>query len=153
MGAVPGISARNINRERKVNMRGYGRVFTRGKRWWIAYYVRQGGRSVEVRESAGDTQAKAGQVLRQWVREVGAHDLGLRSFRGPQQERVIVEALLRGVERDYQIQKRRSLPQFRSHLRHIRVFFGMDRAFEMTTACEHRSRTTARDRQPSPVGR
>lgn len=106
-------------------MRGYGRVFKRGKRWWIAYYVRKGGQSVEMREPGGDTEAEAHRVLRQRRREIGAHELGLRPFRGPQQERVTVEELLRSVERDYQ--------KLRSHLRHIRAFFGMDRALVVTT--------------------
>jgi integrase len=114
-------------------MRGDGRMFKRGKRWWIAYYVRKGGRSVEMRESAGDTEAEARRLLRQRLREVAAHELGLRPFQGPQQERVTVEDLLQDVERDYHIQKRRSLPQLRSHLRHIRAFFGMDRALEVTS--------------------
>jgi hypothetical protein len=114
-------------------MRGDGRMVKWGKRWWIAYYVRKGGRSVEMRESAGDTEAEARRLLRQRLREVAAHELGLRPFQGPQQERVTVEELLQGVERDYHIQKRKWQPQLRSHLRHIRAFFGMDRALEVTS--------------------
>jgi integrase len=113
-------------------MRGDGRVFKRGNRWWIAYYVRKDGRSVEIREPGGKTEAEARRLLRQRRREVAAHEMGLRPFQGPSQERVTVEELLQGLERDYQIQKRRSLPQLRAHLRHIRAFFGMDRALEVT---------------------
>jgi integrase len=85
-----------------------------------------------MREPGGDTEEKAHKMLRQRRRQIDAHELALRPFQGRQQERVTVEALLQGVERDYQIQKRRSLPQLRSHLRHIRAFFGMDRAVEVT---------------------
>jgi hypothetical protein len=105
-------------------MRGDGRVFKWGKRWWIAYYVRKGGRSVEMRESAGDTEAEARRLLRRWLWEVAAHELGLRPVQGPQQERVTIEELLQRLERDHHIQKRRWLSQLRSHLRHIRAFSG-----------------------------
>jgi hypothetical protein len=37
-------------------MRGDGRVFQRGSRWWIAYYAPQNGRSVEHREPGGKTE-------------------------------------------------------------------------------------------------
>jgi hypothetical protein len=44
-----------------------------------------------------------------------------------------VEELLQALEQDYQIQGRKSLPQLRAHLRHVRVYFGLDRAMAVTT--------------------
>lgn len=109
-------------------MRGQGRVFQRGTRWWIAYFAPQDGRSVEHREPAGNTEAEARRLLRQRLREVAVHHSGLRPFQGPRQERVTVEDLLQALEREYQIRGWKSLPELRVHLRPIRRFFGLDRA-------------------------
>jgi hypothetical protein len=54
-------------------MRGDGRVYQRGARWWIAYYAPQNGRSVEHREPGGKTEAEARRLLRQRLREVAVH--------------------------------------------------------------------------------
>ncbi len=114
-------------------MRGEGRVFQRGRRWWIAYYAPRDGRSVEHREPGGFTEKEAGKKLRARLREVVIHKGGHRQFQGPRQERVTVEELLRGLERDYEIHGRRSFRRLRSHLRHVRAFFGMDRALAVTS--------------------
>ena len=114
-------------------MRGDGRVFQRGSRWWIAYYAPENGRSVEHREPGGKTETEARRHLRQRLRELAVHQTGLRPFQGPRQERVMVEELLQVVEQDYQIHGRKSLPQLRAHLRHIRAAFGLDRAMAVTT--------------------
>jgi integrase len=113
-------------------MRGDGRVFQRGNRWWIAYYAPQNGRSVEHREPGGKTEAETRRFLRQRLREVAVHQTGLRPFQGPRQERVTVEELLQNLQRDYQIKGRKSLPELRVHLRPIRAFFGLDRALAVT---------------------
>ena len=60
--------------------------------------------------------------------------MGVRPFQGPRQERITVEELLQALEREYAIQGRKSLPQLHSHLKHIRRFFGMDRALAVTSA-------------------
>lgn len=109
-------------------MRGDGRIFQRGGRWWVAYYAPRAGRSVEHREAAGQTEAEAKKLLRRRMQEIAAHRLGARSFGGPRQERVTVDEILAGLERDYEIRGRRALPQLRSHLVHVRAFFSMDRA-------------------------
>jgi integrase len=113
-------------------MRGDGRVFQRGSRWWIAYYAPQNGRSVEHREPGGKAEAEARRLLRQRLREVAVHQTGLWPFQGPRQERITVEELLQNLERDYQIKGRKSLPELRAHLRSIRAFFSMDRALAIT---------------------
>ena len=118
--------------DRERNARGYGRIFQRGNRYWIAYYAPQNGRSVEHREPGGATEKEARKKLKNRLEEVGAHRrLGIR-FQGPRQERVTVEELLQNLERDYTIHGRKSLPQLRSHLRHVRQFFAMDRANAVT---------------------
>ena len=114
--------------------RGQGRTFQRGEKWWISYYGPdpETGRSVEYRESAGDEKA-ADKLLTQRLREVGAHKLGARMFQGPRHERVTVEELLKDLQADYEMRGRKSLPQLKSHLKHVRDYFGMDRALAVTT--------------------
>ena len=115
-------------------MRSNGRTFKRGNQWWISYYAPKNGRSsVEHRESAGKTEKEARALLRQRLQEISVHRAGLRQFQGPRQERITVDALLQTLERDYEVQGRKSLPQMRSHLRHVRAFFGMDRALTVAT--------------------
>jgi integrase len=109
-------------------MRGDGRTFRRGSVFWIAYYAPRAGRSVEHREPAGKTEAEAKRLLKRRQQEIAVHRSGIRAFGGPQQEKVTVEEILTGLERDYEIRGRRALPQLRSHLVHVRAFFGMDRA-------------------------
>src|SRR5262245_12940704 len=116
-------------------MRGDGRVFTRGKIFWISYYAPdpdQPGQRKEFREPGGRKPEEARRLLKQRRQEVAVHDTGLRPFQGPKQERVTVEEILDAVERDYEIHGRRSLPQLKSHLRHVRAFLGMDRALAVT---------------------
>jgi integrase len=86
----------------------------------------------EYRESAGGAEADAKRLLRDRRREVVVHRSGLRQFQGPRQERVLVEELLKGLEREHEILGRKGLPQLRSHLKHIRKVFALDRAIAVT---------------------
>src|ERR1043165_1733193 len=79
--------------------RGMGRLFQRGAKWWIAYYIKKDGRSVEVRESAGTTETDARRALKRRQDELSAHRIGARRFQGPQQERITVRQLLDDLER------------------------------------------------------
>src|ERR1044071_7375846 len=72
----------------RARQRGMGRLFQRGGKWWIAYYIKKEGRSVEVRESAGSTEADARRALKRRQDELSASRLGARPFQGPRQERV-----------------------------------------------------------------
>jgi integrase len=114
--------------------RGQGRIFQRGEQFWISYYGPdpETGHSKEYRESAGDRKA-AEKLLTQRFREVGAHKLGAKQFQGPRQERIGVDELLKDLEADYEMRGRKSLPQMRSHLKHIQDYFGLDRALAVTT--------------------
>jgi integrase len=86
-----------------------------------------------MREPGGRTDKEARKKLKHRLNEVANHTTGLRHFQGPRQERLTVEDLLHALEREYDIHGRKSLPQLRSHLRHIRRFFSMDRALSVTT--------------------
>ncbi|HQR65849.1 MAG TPA: site-specific integrase [Thermoanaerobaculia bacterium] len=108
--------------------RGEGRIFRRWNRYWIGYYARKDGRSVEIRESAGKTEAEAARLLRRRLTEVAAHQEGLARFRGPAEERVLVTDLLSLVEKDYKVRKLSSLPQLLSRISHLKSYFIADKA-------------------------
>jgi integrase len=112
--------------------RGNGRIFQRGPKWWIAYYVKREGRSIEMRESAGVTESEARKLLKRRHDELSADRIGARRFQGPQQERVTVLQLLAALQRDYELRGLASHVQLRAHLKHIKQFFGNDRALEVT---------------------
>jgi len=126
-------------------MRGQGRIFTRGCIPWIAYF-RNG---KEVRESGGtallQAEAKrrrpltdheatvvAQKFLETRLREVANEREGLRPFIGPQQEKLTVEDLVGNYEQDCEIRQLKSRKPIRSHLKHIREFFGQGRALAVT---------------------
>ena len=121
-------------------MRGEGRVFRRGRRWWIAYWgFRPNGDTGEVRESGGDTEDEAKDLLRRRLREVANHRDGIRKFRGPHQERVTVSELLDNLVADYRQREIKSLRQTigadgkGGHVRQVRLYFGHFRALSVTT--------------------
>jgi integrase len=86
----------------------------------------------EIRESAGDTELQAQKRLRDRLHAVRNHKEGVKVFVGPKQERVTVEQLLSGLERDYLVHKRSSLRRLRSHLVPVRQYFGCDLARAIT---------------------
>ncbi|NOU08627.1 MAG: site-specific integrase [Nitrospira sp.] len=112
--------------------RGQGRIFLRGRIFWIAYYAPKNGRMVEVRESVGTSEAAAQKQLDERLHEVKNHKKGIKAFVGPRQEKVTVEELLKDLERDYTIHNRSSWRRLKSHLTHIRSYFRSDRARSVT---------------------
>ncbi len=106
-------------------MRGDGRIFKRGRRWWIAYYYR----GKEYRESAGRTEAEAKRRLRARWKEIHGD-----RFLGPQEERLTVDNLLDTLITHLETRRVKSLGTIRSHLKPIREEFGDLRAVELTPA-------------------
>jgi len=110
--------------------RGDGRIFTRkGSAFlWCAYYLR----GKEYRESTETADPdKAAKFLKRRLKEVGADQIGKATFVGPQQERMKISKLLDALEEDYKLRGKDS-PQFRTHLKHIRAYFGAWRAVEVS---------------------
>jgi hypothetical protein len=106
--------------------RGQGRIFTRGRLWWIAYCHR--GR--EYRESSRSThRPDAVKLLR---RRLG--ELGIGRFVGPAAERVTIRDLLDLVEADYELKGRRSLNRVRYARGVLLEEFGPDAALEVGLA-------------------
>jgi integrase len=127
-------------------MRGDGRVFQRGSAWWISYYAPKDGRSLEQREPAfvvdgagrvprpARNETEARRALKKRRDEIGAHRIGAQAFRGPAQERLLFSDLLTAVEKDYSDRRLASLPQLRSHLKHVRDHFDGYRALAVDSA-------------------
>jgi integrase len=114
-------------------MRGDGRVFQRGGRFWIAYYVKKAGRSIEKREFGGITEKAAKKKLKHRRREIGASELGVYTFTGPESERLTIEDLLGSLEEHYRIEGKEQKRAV-SHMQHLRDFFGCERAVCVTAA-------------------
>lgn len=104
--------------------RGQGRIYLRGKTWWVAYSHR--GR--KYRESSGSTvRADALRLLR---RRLG--ELGIGRFVGPSAERVTVADLLDLVTADYELNSRRSGRRLAHARRHLLDVFSLDLALDVT---------------------
>ena len=106
-------------------MNGLGRIFKRGPIFWIAYYHR----GKEFRESShSETEAQAKKLLKKRLGEVGRGRLI-----GPIEEKVTFEEMSQDFLRDYEINGMRSLSAARLSVRHLRAFFALDRALDITT--------------------
>jgi integrase len=114
-------------------MRGDGRVFQRGEKFWIAYYVKKGGKSVEKREPGGITKKAANKKLKHRRKEIGASELGVYTFPGPEAERLTIEDLLGSLAEHYRIEGREQ-NRSASHMKQLRDFFGCERAVSVMGA-------------------
>jgi len=111
-------------------MRGQGRLYKRGEIWWVELWHR--GR--QYRESSHSTDRRvAERLLRRRRDELGADRLGLKRFAGPAQERLSFEDLATDYLRDYEVRGLRSKETAEARVKHLRAFFGMDRALDITT--------------------
>ena len=128
---------------RGMNTRGQGRVFPRkGSPFlWIAYYahgkeqreVARHVRTNEKLEAAGEkNHHEAERFLKRRLGEIAAEKHGGRPFVGPQQERVTVNELLDGLERDYKLRDKWNL-NVASKMKPVRQRFGTWRAVELTS--------------------
>lgn len=121
-------------------MRGDGRVFQRGARWWIAYYATRGGKAAEYREPAfiiertgeeprpARTKQEAQRALRERRREIQGD-----RFIAPPQRRVTVGSLLDDLLTHVRTKGARSADKTASHLQAVRRALGDRRAAEVTT--------------------
>src|SRR5260370_24779868 len=106
-------------------MRGMGRIFKRGPVYWIAYYHR----GKEFRESSySESEKEARRLLKKRIGEVGTG-----RFTGVREERVTFDDLANGLLTDYHVNNRRSLRSARLSISHLRKFFGLQHAIDITT--------------------
>lgn len=116
-------------------MRGEGRTFRRGQRWWIAFYVagREQREAASTKDADGlarpaTSERDALKALHARRRQVlGGH------FHGLEQERVTVGDLLDDMVLHLRNRGRRSVDQLVSHIKPVRAFFAHRRAADVTT--------------------
>lgn len=106
-------------------MKGTGRLYQRGAVWWIDY----GYRGDRHRESSGShRRAEAVDLLRRRMEEMGRGQLV-----GRREESVTFEDLTQIIADDYKIEKRKSADRLQVSLKHLRDYFAMNRALDITT--------------------
>src|SRR4051812_28078638 len=105
-------------------MRGDGRVYQRGGRWWISYYVR----GVNYRKPGGPTEKAAKKALRGKLKEVAAG-----RHVAPQEERLTLSDLLAGLERHLETNGAKSMVSFRAHAKAVRDALGHRRVVDFAT--------------------
>ena len=127
-------------------MRGDGRVYQRGNRWWIEYWHR--GR--QYREAVGVTEKAAGKRLKDRLKQIAGD-----RFVGPQEERVEVGELLDALETHLDTKGARAMPSLRSHLKPVRDALGTKLAVDLRTADVERyiAERLAAEKAPATVNR
>jgi integrase len=118
--------------ETKGRVWGDGRIFKpkKSRFWHIAYCgPRSDGTIGELRESSKSEDDQAAlRLLRKRVRAVKNSREGIRPFIGPSEEKITVADLLDELERHYETKGIKSLSGAKVNIRHLRDFFGNDRA-------------------------
>ena len=103
-----------------------GRLFKRGEVYWVSYCHR--GR--EHRESSrSNREGDARRLLKKRLGEIGRGKLV-----GPSEERVTFEDMASDYLRDHTLKGGRSIRQAKPRVAHLRRYFGLDRAVDITTA-------------------
>jgi integrase len=127
-------------------MRGDGRVFKRGNRYWISYY----NRGKEFRESGGRTEAEAKRFLKNRIKEIYGGQ-----FVGPQVERITVDEALDHLIEHLKNKGAKSVNNLKSDLKPIREWFGLDRAVDVTNTRIERyiQDRLSREKRPATVNR
>ena len=103
---------------------GMGRIFQRGQTFWIAYY-RHGKEHRESTHSVNENDAT--KLLKKRYGEIAS-----RRFVGPQEERVMFEDLVKGIERDYTLRGLRSMRAAKGRIVHLKKAFAGIRALDIT---------------------
>lgn len=105
-------------------MRGMGRIYKRGPIWWVCYYHR----GKQYRESSrSDSEAKARKLLRKRLGEIEGG-----RFIGPDEGRLTFDELAQDFTNDYLINGRKSASIVTYYVKHLRYFFGLDLAIDIT---------------------
>ncbi len=105
-------------------MRGQGRIYRRGRFFWIAYYHR----GMQMRESTeSERESDARKLLRERLRTAGTPH-----FVGPQAERLTFETLAELYLTDYRVNGKRSLRDAERNVRHLGDVFHDERALSIT---------------------
>jgi integrase len=110
---------------KKPRPRGMGRVFQRGEIWWVAYWHR----GKEFRETSRSAKkVDADKLLKRRLGEIGRGRLI-----GPSEEKITFEMLAADFETDRGLRGPRSLRDAKERTAHLKGFFGLDLALDVTT--------------------
>lgn len=105
--------------------RGLGRIYERpGGVWWIQYSHRG---KLHRQSSKSKVRKVATDLLKRKLGEIGQGRLI-----GPDVERTLFDDLARMLFDDYEVNGRKSLDRLKRAVRHLREFFGDDRAIDIT---------------------
>ena len=120
---------------KNIRIEGLGRIFKpRWKRkdgsyyespkWWISFYHR----GKEIRESSeSENEAEAKRLLKRKVTAIEAGKVL------PREDKLTFDELAKDLENDYRVNAKRTLADLSYRVGHLREFFGMDRAIDITT--------------------
>jgi integrase len=134
-------------------MRGDGRLYRRPRSpfYWCEYWLR----GKPHRESTGTADEKTAQkFLRRRLKEVGADQIGAKTFISPKQERVTVNALLDSLEADYKLRGKWSR-KTASLMKAVRERFGDWRAIDVDAdaVTSYLRELQEQDYKPSSINR
>jgi integrase len=106
------------------NRYGMGRCYLRGRTWWVQYSFR----GKTVRESSGsEKEQDAKRLLKKRLGEMGRGRLV-----GPAVERTTFADLEQMIKDDYAVNQRKSFARLNTSLTHLRDYFGLCRAVDIT---------------------
>lgn len=104
---------------------GMGRLYQRGRIWWVRYYHN----GQECNESSrSEKEADAKKLLKKRFGEIA-----LGRFAGPKADKVTLAELAEDLLTDYRIRGRKNQRQIKSKVAHLLAAFGHDRAKSVTT--------------------
>lgn len=108
-----------------------GRIYRRGKMWWVAIYWK--GR--ERCESSRSTDKRDAELLlSKRLGEIGADAVGVKRWLGPQVERTLVTTLLDDLITDYEVRKMRALAVFAGRVKVLKESFDREQVRDVDTA-------------------
>src|SRR3989338_4144356 len=106
------------------NRYGMGRIYQRGQIWWVQYSFR----GTQVRESShSENEQDAKRLLKKRLGEMGRGRLA-----GPSVERTTFADLEQMIKDDYAVNERKSVARLNTSLDHLRDYFGLCRAVDIT---------------------
>jgi integrase len=133
------------NGYKNIRVEGLGRIFKprwkhkggnyyESPHWWISFYHR----GKEIRESSeSENEAEAKRLLKRKVMALETAKVM------PREDKLTFDELAKDIENDYKVNGKRTVADLSYRIAHLRVFFGMDRAIDITT---DRSRAYQRKR-------
>lgn len=105
--------------------RGEGRIYQRGRIWWIQYCHRG---KVFRESSQSDREQEARRFL---IRKLG--EIASGTFKGPKVEKTTFKELGEDIKNDYRVNGKKSGGKVKLSLSHLEKDFGLDRMIDITT--------------------